>query len=133
MQKLTEAHNKGVFRLVLGRNKLVVAAKNSREATSINGIPGVVYPKAPKENVPMMAPIRAISKCIPMAVDLRFEKKSEKEASPSLQLFIVSPIHPLHYSTITLQQEVVVKGILASFPPPSCYNMTSSILQQLFK
>ena len=64
--------------MVLGRNKLNVAAKRSRETTSSNGIAGAVYPKAPKQKVPMMAPIRAINKCIPMAVDLKLKRKGKR-------------------------------------------------------
>ena len=71
---MVEPHAKGVFLLVLGRNKLKVAAKRRSETTRSNGMAGVVYPKAPKVKVPMMAPTRAISKCIPMAVDLKLKK-----------------------------------------------------------
>ena len=71
--------------MVLGRNKLNMAAKRSRETTSSNGMAGVVYPKAPKEKVPMMAPIRAINKCIPIAVDLKLKKKKEERSVPFLQ------------------------------------------------
>ena len=78
IQKWIEPYDKGVFRLVLGRNKLTMAAKTSRETTSSNGMAGVVYPKAPKEKVPMIAPMRAINKCIPMAVDLKLKEKGKE-------------------------------------------------------
>ena len=92
-----EPHVKGVFLLLLGRNKLKVAAKRRSETTRINGMAGVVYPKAPNEKVPMMAPTRAISKCIPMAVDLKLkkERKDKHFLLPPVQTIIHQQSHTL--------------------------------------
>ena len=70
-------HVRAVSRLVLGRSKLRIAPKERMAMTLMMGISGLLYPRAPKLNVPIIAPTLATIKWMPIAVDLHTREQKE--------------------------------------------------------
>ncbi len=61
---------KSVFLVVLGRPKAAIVPTKKRQATIMIGMLGATWTNKPNIFVPRMAPIRAMSRCVPAAVAL---------------------------------------------------------------